>query len=177
MCTAYSVCRPCTLIPPPKEIAVYRINLHFLFNFLILCYMVCIAWDFFNRIMNHVLYLKWVCWSLKNCRLVRCYIFFLTTYFEVMYFCLYYSLMYGIYGNEKWLMVLGIIIGSWSDHYRMFTDPWCWHLEVYCDCFVAKDKHFFILIWMLTTVVPLCSINKHNTDWFGFVLAVKAGLG
>jgi hypothetical protein len=44
------------------------------------------------------------------------------------------------------------------------------------DCFVAKDKHFPILIWMLTTVVRLCSINRHRTVWFSLVLAVKASL-
>jgi hypothetical protein len=44
------------------------------------------------------------------------------------------------------------------------------------DCFVAKDKHFFMLIWMLTTVVRLCSIHRHKSVWRSLVLAVKASL-
>jgi hypothetical protein len=56
---------------------------------------------------------------------------------------------------------------------------WLWDMMLTLgsdDCFVAKDKHFFILIWMLTTVVHLCSIHRHKTVWCSLVLAVKASL-
>jgi hypothetical protein len=39
-----------------------------------------------------------------------------------------------------------------------------------------KDKHFFILTWMLTTVVCLCSIHRHKTVWCNLVLLVKASI-
>jgi hypothetical protein len=44
------------------------------------------------------------------------------------------------------------------------------------NCFVAKDKHFFILIWLPTTVVRLCSIHRHKIVWCNLVLALKASL-